>query len=149
MQKYMYKYELTTSRLSSPTFKAVDSAKIYDFLKKEVFKDCSLYVREYGWAVYLDAACRIKGYQKIGEGGLDQVIFDTRIIFKGAIDCLAYALVLVHNHPSDNLKPSSEDYKITEKIVQAGKLLDIHIYDHIIVSYNGYYSFADHKVMDY
>ncbi|MBW7951310.1 MAG: JAB domain-containing protein, partial [Chitinophagaceae bacterium] len=75
--------------------------------------------------------------------GITGTLVDTRIILKNALSYGATNIILCHNHPSGNLKPSDADKKITNKIKQAATLLDIHLLDHIIVSDEGYFSFAD------
>lgn len=80
---------------------------------------------------------------QISEGGVAGTVVDPKVIFKEAIDHLASAVILSHNHPSGNLKPSQADIKITKKLVEAGNLLDIKVLDHLIISDQGYYSFAD------
>ena len=81
--------------------------------------------------------------EQISKGGVSGTVVDAKIIFKSAIESLASGLILCHNHPSGNLQPSQEDLKITEQLHQAGKLLGIQVYDHIIVSSKGFFSFAD------
>jgi DNA repair protein RadC len=93
--------------------------------------------------VFLNQANRIKHYEVISSGGITGTVADPRIIFKKALAEDAVALILFHNHPSGNLQPSRADEDLTGKIVQAAKLFDIRILDHIIVSEDGYFSFAD------
>ncbi len=81
--------------------------------------------------------------EQVSKGGVSGTVVDAKIIFKSAIDALASGIILCHNHPSGNLQPSNEDLQITQQLVQAGKLLGITIYDHLIVSYKGFFSFAD------
>ena len=83
----------------------------------------------------------------ISSGGVSATVVDARVIFKSAIENLASGLILCHNHPSGNLEPSDDDKKITAQIKTAGQLLDIKVYDHIIVSHSGYYSFADEGII--
>lgn len=83
----------------------------------------------------------------ISSGGVSATVVDARVIFKSAIEHLASGLILCHNHPSGNLEPSEDDKKITEQLKTAGQLLDIKVYDHIIVSHSGYYSFADEGII--
>lgn len=83
----------------------------------------------------------------ISEGGLAATIVDARKIFKFAIDENASGLILAHNHPSGNIKPSPEDISITEKIQQGARLLDLYLFDHIIVSANRYFSFSDENLV--
>lgn len=84
----------------------------------------------------------IKPY-KASEGGMTGTVADPKRIFKAALENNAAQIILCHNHPSGNLTPSTADLKLTEKLVNAGKQLDISVVDHIIISYKGYYSFAD------
>jgi DNA repair protein RadC len=84
----------------------------------------------------------IKPY-KVSEGGLTGTVADPKRIYKAALENSAAQIVLCHNHPSGNLNPSPADLKLTDKLVLAGKQLDIAVLDHIIVSAKGYYSFAD------
>ena len=72
---------------------------------------------------------------------------DIRVLFKAAIDHFATAIVIAHNHPSGNLKPSQEDRNITKQIGDAGKILSIQLLDHIIVAQNSYFSFADEGLL--
>ena len=88
----------------------------------------------------------IVSYQ-LSKGGIKGTIADVRLILSVALKTLATGLILVHNHPSGNLKPSEADKHITSKIRQAAKLLDIELIDHIIISSEGYYSFMDEGVL--
>jgi DNA repair protein RadC len=93
--------------------------------------------------VYLNRGNRILSLETISIGGLTGTVADPRIILKKALEQDATALVLCHNHPSGNLTPSRADEQLTQKIKQAAALMDIHVLDHIIVSHEGYFSFAD------
>lgn len=84
----------------------------------------------------------------ISEGGLTSTTVDAKKIFKFAIDEHACGIVLGHNHPSGNLKPSPEDIHITQKLTEGARLLDLHIFDHLIVCGKSYYSFSDHDLLD-
>lgn len=93
--------------------------------------------------VYLNRANKIKHFEILSKGGLTHTVVDPRIVFAKALEMQATSMVLCHNHPSGSLRPSRADEEITEKIKNAGKLLDIQVIDHLIVSDEGYYSFAD------
>ncbi len=95
------------------------------------------------WIIYLNRANKVIRHEQLSSGGIAGTIVDNKIILKNAIDLMASAVVLCHNHPSGNLKPSTADLEITKKMVQAGKILDISVLDHVIIAGNGYYSFAD------
>lgn len=81
--------------------------------------------------------------EKISSGGIATTVVDPKLIFKKAVEHLASSIILCHNHPSGNLKPSDEDIKITLKIKEAGTNLEISVLDHLIICNNGYFSFAD------
>lgn len=93
--------------------------------------------------IYLDNANQTLAWQKIGIGGMTGVVMDPRTIFSTALKIGACALILSHNHPSGNKKPSHADAEMTRTAVQAGKFLLIKVLDHIIITANDYYSFAD------
>ncbi len=93
--------------------------------------------------LFLNRNHEIKGERQIFKGGVSATIIDPKIVFKEAINHLASAIVLAHNHPSGNIQPSIADIEITRQLVEAGKLVDIKVLDHLIISERGYYSFAD------
>ncbi len=86
------------------------------------------------WALYLNGAGRILDKIRISQGGVAQTIVDHRIIVKRAVDKLATSIIVVHNHPSGDPTPSSQDKEITNKLVQAAELFDIKVADHIIIT---------------
>jgi DNA repair protein RadC len=83
----------------------------------------------------------------VSRGGVSGTVVDPKIIFKIALENLASSIILCHNHPSGNLRPSDQDISLTRKLKEAGMLLEIPILDHLIVSDNGYFSFADEGMM--
>ena len=97
--------------------------------------------------VFLNRANKINHFEIISKGGITGTVADPRIILKKALEEDATSLVLCHNHPSGNLKPSRADEDITKKIKEAAAYFDIKIIDHIIVSEDGFYSFADEGIL--
>ena len=93
--------------------------------------------------VFLNQANHINHFEILSKGGITSTVADPRIILKKALEEDAVSIILCHNHPSGNLKPSRADEELTQRIKDAAKLLDIKLLDHIIVSMNGYFSFAD------
>lgn len=91
----------------------------------------------------LNQANKINHFEIIHEGGITSTVADPRVILKKALEHHAVSIILCHNHPSGSLKPSKADEQLTAKIKAAAALLDIRLLDHLIVSENGYYSFAD------
>ena len=105
--------------------------------------------QEHFLVMYLDQSFHELKVECISNGGTTNVIADPRIIFKNALNHGATCIILGHNHPSGNPRPSKDDRQLTQKIVSAGKLLDIAVIDHIIIGNERYYSFRDHGEMTY
>ncbi len=99
------------------------------------------------WLLCLSRSGSVIAEIRISEGGVTGTVADPKIIFKHALDHLASGIVVCHNHPSGNLKPSEQDIYLTRKIKEAGKLLDINLMDHIIIANNKYFSFADEGLL--
>ena len=97
--------------------------------------------------VFLNRANKVKHFEIVSEGGITGTVADPRIILKKALEHDAVNIVLCHNHPSGSIKPSRQDEELTQKIKEAARYLDIKVIDHIIVSEEGYYSFADEGIM--
>ena len=97
--------------------------------------------------IFLNRANKINHFEIVSEGGITGTVADPRIILRKALEEDAVNLILCHNHPSGSLKPSRADEELTKKIKEAARLLDITVLDHIIVSENGYYSFADEGLL--
>jgi len=95
------------------------------------------------WILLLNRHNKIIGQQRISQGGVAGTVADLKIIFKSALDILASSIIAAHNHPSLNLRPSQADKDLTTKMVSAGKIIDIQVLDHLIITAGGYYSFAD------
>jgi DNA repair protein RadC len=99
------------------------------------------------WILFLNRANLVISKKQISSGGMAGTVVDPKIIFKAALDEKASSIILCHNHPSGNIQPSEEDKKLTKKIVEAGKVLEIMVLDHLIVSHSGFFSFADEGLL--
>jgi len=99
------------------------------------------------WLLYLNRSNKILSRHKLSQGGISGTITDVRLIIKKAIELLASSIIICHNHPSGNLDPSEADTRITQKIKEAAGYFDISLLDHIIVTDNGYYSYADNGAL--
>jgi DNA repair protein RadC len=97
--------------------------------------------------VLMNRAHRVLGIYELSSGGTAGTVADPKLVFMAALKSNACCLILSHNHPSGNLKPSHADEQLTQKIKQAGQLLDIWLIDHIIVTREGYYSFSDEQML--
>jgi DNA repair protein RadC len=99
------------------------------------------------WILYLNRSNKVIDRNKLSQGGISGTVTDVRIVMKRAIECLASGIIVCHNHPSGNLNPSESDSRITQKIKEAGNLMDIQLLDHLIISDKDYYSFADNGLL--
>lgn len=99
------------------------------------------------WIILLGRSQKVLGKELISKGGLTATVCDPKIIFLSAIQYQASGIILVHNHPSGNLKASHEDISLTRNLVNAGRMLDIKIFDHLIITDNGYTSLGDEDLM--
>jgi DNA repair protein RadC len=122
--------------------KVTHSKDSYEFLKK-VYDKRILQLQESFIVLYLNRANQILGYYKHSLGGIAGTVADPRIIFATALASASSGIILSHNHPSGNLTASQPDLDLTRKIKEGGKLLEIQLLDHVIVTKTGYFSFAD------
>jgi len=104
-------------------------------------------VHEEFWILFLNRSNKVINRMKLSQGGISGTVTDVRIVMKKAIEYLASGIIVCHNHPSGNLNPSDSDSKITQKIKEAGILMDIQLLDHIIIADKDYFSFADNGLI--
>lgn len=116
-----------------------DSKDIANYLQI-LLKD---YTQEVFAVVFLNRANKINHFEIVSEGGITGTVADPRVILRKALEENATSIILCHNHPSGNLKPSRADEEMTQKIKEAARFLDIKVMDHVIVSEEGYFSFSD------
>src|SRR5687767_4557350 len=119
------------------------SADVADYLQISL-KD---YKHEVFAVLFLNRSNKVNHFQIVSEGGITGTVADPRIILKKALEENAVNIILCHNHPSGSLKPSKADEELTYKIKEAAKYFDIKVLDHLIVSDDGYYSFADEGIL--
>lgn len=124
----------------------VSSSKDIYKLMKPIFEGVINHHEEF-YIILLNTGNYVLGISKIAQGGISSTTIDTRIIFQTALKTNSVKIALVHNHPSTNLNPSPQDKSFTFKMVEAGKLIDIAVVDHVIISNNGYFSFCDRGLL--
>jgi DNA repair protein RadC len=122
--------EYTVVRTSIDAYKHIES-KLSDLPHEEF------------WILLLNRAHKITRTELVSRGGVSGTVADVRMMLKSAVENLASAIVLAHNHPSGNIKPSDADIQLTRKVKEAANLFDIQLLDHIIVGEGAYYSFTD------
>lgn len=119
--------------------KAEDATKIL----REIFSEEEIELREQMMVLYLNNSGEVLGYTKHSVGGITGTVVDIRLILAGALKSLSTGIIISHNHPSGGTQPSDADIKITKKLKEAARSLDLELIDHIIITKEGYFSFAD------
>jgi len=126
----------------SERLKVTSSKTAYQIFHDDWDKD-SIELYEQFKIMLLNKGNKVLGIVPISRGGIDGTVVDLKLIFGTAMKAGASNIILAHNHPSGNLRPSHPDIAITKKLVTAGKILEVNIMEHLIISSEGYYSFAD------
>ena len=123
-----------------------NSKEVYELLKRN-WDLSKIELVEQVKVLLLSQANKVLGISQVSSGGMTGTVADPKIIFSTALKAAACNIILAHNHPSGNLKPSRADIEVTRKIKDAGTLLDIDVTDHLIISNEGFYSFADEGLL--
>ena len=119
------------------------SAKAYQLFQPAL----SFLSHEEFWVAYLNHQNKVIAHHCLSKGGITSATVDLRLLLKKALEVGATGLLLAHNHPTGNLHPSEADLSLTKKIKVAAQAIDIQLLDHLIVSENGYFSFADENIL--
>lgn len=143
--KAIKKYELKKNPTDFERVKITSSAIASEFIRKFYSDDIGIF--ESFFILLLDQSNTTIGYAKISQGGVAGTVADPIVIAKYAIESLSKGVILAHNHPSGNLRPSDADIRLTQKIKQGLSLFDITVLDHIILTEDAYTSFADDGIL--
>lgn len=144
MQQYKstidtYQIKKVTSDI--PKAKILSSKDAYEYIRQFYHDDIEIY--ESFYILLLNRVNNTIGYVKISQGGVTGTVVDIKIIMKYVIDSFAHGLILAHNHPSQSTNPSKQDIDLTKRIKQALSFVETTLLDHIILSKDNHYSFAD------
>lgn len=126
--------------------KISSSRDAYDLLLKNWNLDTIEHCEEFK-ILLMNRSNAVLGIMPVSKGGISGTVTDVRIILQAALKSNASGLIICHNHPSGSLNPSESDNKITQKIKSAGELMDIQLLDHLIITAEDYYSFADNGLL--
>jgi len=113
----------------------------------QTWDENSIELREEFKVLFLNRACKVLGLYNLSKGGVTGTVADPRLIFAAALKANATSIILAHNHPSGNLQPSQSDITLTKQCKEIGKILDIQVLDHVIVTTEKYYSMADEGII--
>ena len=122
--------------------KVSSSVEVYNFILNH-WDDDTLDIQENVKILLLNSSNTILGVYDVSRGGINSTVIDLRLVLSVALKCLASSIILVHNHPSENINPSEQDREFTKKIKSACKFLEIQLFEHIIITRYDYFSFAD------
>ena len=160
MRQKKYNYELA-KRVQTIIWKFKDVSESYPELgeakKNKITSPYEMYrtfkfifdheVREKFVVFWLSNSNKVIGYEVVSEGTLSSNVVEPREVFRGAIVASCKSIIVAHNHPSGNCEPSPEDISITKKLSQTGFIIGIQVFDHIIFTNDGYFSFVENKKM--
>lgn len=140
--------EITVSYSSSSNEKqkVTNSKDSYKYLQSSWNKNI-IELQEEFKVMMLDRANQVLGIYSMSKGGVSGTLVDAKLVFSVALKCNASNIIIAHNHPSGNLKPSEADRNLTNKLKNAGKFLDIVLLDHIIITKNDFFSLADNGML--
>lgn len=124
--------------------KITSSQEAYELMKPHVMD----LPHEEFWLLMLNRANLLIKKELISKGGVAGTVVDTKIVFKAAVDNYASSIIVCHNHPSGNTRPSDADVRLTKALKEAGKIMEIPLLDHLIITENSYYSFGDEGLLD-
>lgn len=127
-------FKITSSKTAAELFRKIFNADTFDW-QEEVIILC------------LNNSNKVIGFYKLSKGGITGAIVDPRMIFTIALKCCATSIIVAHNHPSGKLQASEADKTITKKIKEGGEILDITLLDHLILTDESYFSFADEGIL--
>lgn len=136
------KLSYTANVKSSLRPKVESSRQVYEVFANNWDKDRIEFVEDFK-VMLLSRANRVLGIVIISSGGTAGTVVDVKLVFAAAIKANSSSIILAHNHPSGNLRPSEQDRRLTQRMKQAGTIMDIPVLDHMIITAEGYYSFAD------
>jgi DNA repair protein RadC len=135
-----------------PHFKACDRPKVnsskavFEILSENWNSNTIEYREEFN-VLLLNRNNKVLGILQASAGGMSGTVVDPKVIFGAALKAAAAAIIVAHNHPSGSLQPSAEDIKVTKRLVDCGKLLDLPVLDHLIITSEGFFSFADEGLL--
>ncbi len=138
--------KISYSTANTPKIKITSVDKAYQLLLNSWDLD-TIELQEEFKVLLLNRANEVLGIYPLSKGGITGTVVDSRLIFAVALKCNATAIILAHNHPSGNLKPSNNDITITNSIKKCADFLEITLIDHIIMTKNCYFSFSNEKLL--
>lgn len=141
-----YELQIIYRRISPHRVAVRQASDALSFCRTFVYPDGVEYAETFN-ALFLDKANKIFCWKNIGVGGLSGTVADVRLVMQSALLAHCTSIIIVHNHPSGNIQPSEADRSLTKKFSEAGKFLEIAVLDHLVITSDSYYSFADEGLL--
>lgn len=141
--------ELSVSyrRAATKRIKVSSASEVVAFAREYFFTpDVIEYVEKF-YVLFIDRSNQIYAWKQMSEGGMSGTVADPRIIFQTALLCHSTSIIILHNHPSGNVQPSAADIQLTKKLSDGGKLLEINVIDHILITSEQFYSFVEEGLL--
>ncbi|WP_297335726.1 DNA repair protein RadC [Algoriphagus sp.] len=124
-------------------FKISSSRDVFELMKPELYDE----VVEHFYVLLLTRRNQVIKKERISQGGTSGTVVDAKLVFKSALDYQAQSIILIHNHPSGSLSPSEQDRRLTRRLTDIGRAMDLPVLDHVIFTDTGYFSFADEGIL--
>lgn len=139
----VFELQVSFFRKTVSRIKLTQSEDVANYVRDHVYQKGSIQYVEQFFVLLLDRRNCLYAYKQISSGGISATYTDPKLIFQTALLCHATQIIMVHNHPSGNIQPSLSDIQMTKRLKEVGDLLELPIIDHVIVTEESYYSFAD------
>lgn len=138
-------FELKVSffRRNETRIKLSSAEAVANYARRIIFPEGTIQYVEQFYVLLLDRQNQLYAYKQISAGGVSATFTDPKLIFQTALLCHATQIILVHNYPSGNIQPSNNDLQMTKRLKEVGELLELPVLDHVIITEESYYSFAD------
>lgn len=143
----VFELEVSYTRKATARIKLTSSDEVAAFARTLIYKPGSIQYCERFFVLLLSRSNECFGFKQISQGGITGTFTDAKLIFQTALLCHATQIILLHNHPSGNTKPSNADLSMTKQIMKGGALSEIKVLDHVIITAEGHSSMADEGLM--
>lgn len=131
-----------------PSIVITSGSDVFSFILKNIDVD-AIQVQEHTWAIFLNNAQEVIGFKTIGMGNLTKCTVNPKLILCIALLLNAHSIIFCHNHPSGNLTPSSVDIKFTVELKNAAKLIDVQLFDHVVITKRWYFSLREKHILNF
>jgi len=139
----VFELQVSFFRRSDTRIKLSSAEAVATYARSFIYREGSIQYVEQFYVLLLDRKNQLYAFKQISSGGVSATFTDPKLIFQTALLCHATQIILVHNHPSGNIQPSNNDLQMTKRLKEVGELLELPVLDHVIVTEESYYSFAD------